>query len=596
MASMYERMLSNAESRFEDFDNQTERYRKGEIGLFDQMLQGGANAVGLISDVPAELFMTGAAAVTPEWVKQGLKDVASGIAETETAQAAIAYLDQNPDVAKRIGYAADLAEVIPGVKAAKGLAQAPKKGLQEASLEWSNNQPWFYGSGKVGQLGSALVTSPMGAANVINPKGVASRREGVPLAVRQTAQVISKDRINRVDDLKSRPRDSLTAEETKEIRQFNKDLSFLEGQLDQTQLLQYGRGTDRQGIIKAFEDVQAEALGALDSATIKTAVNKSRPLEAANINLNSDEIETITNRIRKAQGVKEGENVVAVVRNPTAFSDIAKETQRGPSKEATRIYHARDAYKKYFPDAKEFTDDDLVEFAAMSKLPDMTLVNRATGKDASRYEKFLYKMTESDKIKGRQEGKDKDLIDKYYKYKKATADGKKLTKPQQEIYSGLLARVQKQKEVLDIQDGKVFFQGSHKSSAKGLGGVNDQFLIKKNGDFVHFINDENDLFNRTVPGDSRVVSVAVPNGYNVFNKSSVKSTGVDTRKKDFQSKLEGYGAAPVSAKREGLLQQTAEAINNTKPELRIGDYKPLAATGGMLGGTAVAGAYQDNEM
>jgi hypothetical protein len=596
MASMYERMLSNAESRFEDFDNQTERYRKGEIGLFDQMLQGGANAVGLISDVPAELFMTGAAAVTPEWVKQGLKDVASGIAETETAQAAIAYLDQNPDVAKRIGYAADLAEVIPGVKAAKGLAQAPKKGLQEASLEWSNKQPWFYGSGKVGQLGSALVTAPRAAANVLNPKGVASRREGMPLSVSQTAKVISKDRINRIDDLNSKPKDSLTDAETGEIRQFKKDLSFLEGQLDQTQLLQYGRGTDRQGIIKAFEDVQAEALGALDAETVKTAVNKSRPLAARNIKLDNDDLETITNRIRNAQGVKEGENAIAVVRNPTAFSDLAKDTQRGSSKEATRIYHARDAYKKYFPDAKEFTDDALVEFAAMSKLPDMTLVNRATGKDATRYEKFLYKMIESDKVKGRQEGKDKDLIDKYYRYKKDTADGKKLTKPQQEIYNGLIARVEKQKEVLDIKDGKVFFQGSHKSSAKGLGGVNDQFLIKKNGDFVHFINDENDFFNLTVPGDSRVISVAVPNGYNVFNEGKTNSTNVDPRKRNLQSILQSYGAEPVSAKREGLLQQTAEAINNTKPELRMGDYKPLAATGGMLGGTAVAGAYQDNEM
>ena len=45
--------------RVDDFMEQTQRYRSGEIGIGDQMLQGGANAVGLLTDAP--FFIAGEA-------------------------------------------------------------------------------------------------------------------------------------------------------------------------------------------------------------------------------------------------------------------------------------------------------------------------------------------------------------------------------------------------------------------------------------------------------------------------------------------------------------------------------------------------------
>lgn len=66
----YNRVSSLPGKRYDDFMEQTRRYQEGEIGVGDQMLQGGANALGLLTDVP--LFAAGEAvsAVTPEFIKR----------------------------------------------------------------------------------------------------------------------------------------------------------------------------------------------------------------------------------------------------------------------------------------------------------------------------------------------------------------------------------------------------------------------------------------------------------------------------------------------------------------------------------------------
>ncbi len=70
---MLQRMRQNAERRVADFANQSRRYSRGEIGVGDQMLQGAANAVGMFTDVPAELHMTAASDVTPASCKRCLR-------------------------------------------------------------------------------------------------------------------------------------------------------------------------------------------------------------------------------------------------------------------------------------------------------------------------------------------------------------------------------------------------------------------------------------------------------------------------------------------------------------------------------------------
>jgi hypothetical protein len=537
------------------------------------MLQGGANAVGLLTDVPFFVAGEAVSAITPEFIKKGLSQVAEGIKDTEAAQVAMKYMRENPQMMKRIGYGADLS-VIPAAKAAKGGM------LRDLSLEAPNRQPSFYGSGQLGQVASIARTAPTALYDTLSPKAAASRREGVPMSVRREASRITPERRSKAEAIRSKKPQDRTKEETEFLGNFNKDLSFLEGQLDQTQLLKTGRGEQTQGVIKSFENVQALGKGPLSPETLSKAASLSDPLIKRNISLDKNNLAVIEERIRKAQGIGPNERVEVVIRNPTAFSDISKESLRGPSKEATRVFHARNSLQKYFPEKKDFSDQELREAVAMTKLPDDKLYNLSTGKEANRYEQYLHKLLQPKKYgtKGRSS---KETIDMYYKYKK-------MRKPQQEIYDGMKARIQQVSETVDVRDGTAYFQGSHLSSAKGLGGVNDQYMMNKRGDFVHFINDENDLFGQTVPGDSRVLSITSPNGYNMFATAGrAPASKPSPSKETFQRELKEMGAEPVSALPKGMLEQAAVGIQKQPmPNVRPSDFRNVAASGALTTGTA----------
>ena len=583
----YNRVSSLPGKRYDDFMEQTRRYQEGEIGVGDQMLQGGANALGLLTDVP--LFAVGEAAslageavsaVTPEFIKKGLDQVAEGIKDTEAAQVAMQYIQENPQMMKRLGYALDLS-VIPAAKVAKGGM------LRDLSLEAPNRQPTFYGSGELGKVASIARTAPTGLYDTLSPKAAASRREGVPMSVRREASRITPERRKRAAEIRGKSKGEKTKEETKFLADFNQDLSFLEGQLDQTQLLKTGRGEQAQGVIKSFEKVQAMGRGTLSPEVLAQAASLSKPLAQKGISLDKNNLAVVEEKIRKAQGIGPNEKVEVVIRNPTAFSDISKESLRGPSKEATRIYHARSSLQEYFPEKKNFSDQELRETVAMTRLPDDKLYNLSTGKEVNRYEQYLYDKLELKRYgtKGRAS---KDTIDMYYKYKKMEQDGVKFRKPQKEIYDGMKARIQRESEKVDVRDGTAYFEQSHLSSAKGLGGVNDQFMMNKKGDFVHFINDENDLFGQTVPGDSRVLSVTSPNGYNMFvvpRKAPTSKPSPD--KKTFQRELQEMGAEPVNAQPKGMLEQAAVGLQKQPmSNLRPSDFKNVAASGALTAGAA----------
>ena len=564
--------------RVDDFMEQTQRYRSGEIGIGDQMLQGGANAVGLLTDAPFFVAGEAVSAITPEFIKKGLSQVAEGIKDTEAAQAAMQYMEENPQMMKRMGYGADLSAV-PAAKVAKGGM------LRDLSLEAPNRQTGFYGRGVAGKVGSILKTAPTAAYDTLSPTAAASRRAGTPMSVRREASRITPERRKRASEI--RDKKERTTEETEFLANFNKDLSFLEGQLDQTQLLKTGRGEPTQGVMKSFENVQALGKGPLSPDVLEKAASLSDPLAKRGIKVNKNNLAVVEERIRKAQGIGPNEKVEVVIRNPSAFSDIGKESLRGPNKEATRVFHARASLQKYFPEKKDFSDQELRETVAMTRLPDDKLYNLSSGKEANRYEQFLYKLTELKKYgaKGRSS---KDTIDMYYKYKRMEQDGTKLRKPQQEIYDGMKARIQQVSETVDIRDGSAYFQGSHLSSAKGLGGVNDQYIMNKKGDFVHFINDENDLFGQTVPGDSRVLSITSPNGYNMFAAAGrVPSSKPSPTKETFQRELQEMGAEPVSALPKGMLEQAAVGVQKQpQPNLRPSDFKNVAAAGTLAAGAS----------
>jgi len=576
------RMAELPVKRADDFLEQTERYREGEIGLADQLLQGSANAVGMLTDIPLAAAGEALGVVTPEIIQKGLQDIAQGISQTEAAQVALKYAQENPQAVKRLGYMADLS-IIPAVKTAKSGM------LQDLSMEASNRQPWFYGSGIAGKLGSVAVTAPTAVVDTLRPAAAASRRAGVPMSVRRSAAVITPERRAKAADIRKKSAASRTTNEQKFLKSFDKDLSFVEGQLDQTQLLSKGRGIETQGVLKAFENVQQLAAGKLGPEVLQKSTVFSKALDRQNIQLSNDNLAVIEERIRKAQGIGPNEDVEVVIRNPKAFSDIGREVswKGAGSSSSKRILAAKQALQKYFPDQKEFTDQELREFVAMTKLPDDTVYNLKTKKEANLIEKQVYKFTESEKYGRDTPRSDSATIDMYYKYKKMEQEGKKLRKPQQEIYDGMKARVQMTMENLDVRGDTVYFSDTHVSSAKGLGGVNDQYMLNKRGDFLGVINDENDLFGKTVPGDKRVLSIVPPEGMNLFKEAKKAPTTEDILKTQFQQELQEMGAAPVSKTQQGMLEQAAVGVQNQpRPRVRPEDFRNLAAAGALTTGAS----------
>lgn len=592
-------LATGAQRRVDDFVEQTRRYNRGEIGLGDQMLQGAANTVGMFADVPLTLAMETADQIAPDVLKKGFAQLQQKITETDAAKAAMKVAQENPQMMKRLGYGLDLS-ILPAAKAVKGGM------LQDLSMEAPNRQPFFYGSGVGGKIGSIATTAPTAVLDTLSPTAAASRRGGTPMSLRREAARITPERRQKVQEIKNNkrkeqqikkkdPEDRTTEEtnflktrnkgvvekETSFVREFNKDLSFLEGQLDQTQLLSTQRKQPTQGVVKSFEKVQARDIQ--PNLTPEVLDTAAEDIKRKGINLSKENFAVMEERIRKAQKIAPNEQVQVVVRDPTAFSDLSKELLKGPSKVATRVFHAKDAVRRHFPDQKEFTDQELREFVAMTRLPDDKLYRLSTGKEANRFEQYLYKAIESDKYgtKGRP---DKDTIDMYYKYKKDEMSGKKLTKTQREIYDAMKARVQLAAETVDVRGDTAYFSGSHKSSAKGLGGVGDEYLTNKKGDFAGVIHDENDLFGQVVPGDTRIVSIPNMNGYNVFREAPSAPTA-KPQKQVFQQELQQMGAEPVSQRKEGMLEQAAVAIQKQpRPNIRPSDFKNLATTGALAAG------------
>jgi len=610
------RMSELPGKRADDFMEQTRRYREGEIGLADQLLQGAANAVGMLTDIPFAAAGEAVGALTPEFIQKGIQDLIQGISETEAAQVAMRYAQENPEVMKRLGYAADLS-TIPALKAAKGRGM-----LQELSMEASNRQPWFYGSGRLGQLGSAVVTAPTALIDTLRPVAAASRREGMPMSVRRSAAPITPERretarqiqktrrsperrqeAKAVEDLKQKRKDGeeLSKQELKFIQDFekkvapenkfmssyNKDLSFVEGQLDQTQLLSRGRGLETQGIIKSFEKVQQLTGGKLDADILQNSEVFSKTMADNNIKLDKNTYAVFEERIRKAQKINPTEEVEVVIRNPKAFSDLEKEAlwKSSGSPSSRRVLAAKKAIDQHFPklysNLAEFGEDELKEVVAMTKLPDDTLYNLKTKKPAGIVGKTIYKLTESKKYGSKTTVSDSDIINDYFKYKKMELDGKPFTKPQQERWDSMKARVQKATQELDIRGDSIYFADSHRSAAKGLGGVNDQYMINTKGDLVAIINDENDWMNLTVPGDKRVVSITPPQGINLFarGKKTPVNKELQNLKKDFQKEMQQAGAEAVALTPKGMLEQAAVAIQRQDlPQTRLSDYRNLATT------------------
>ena len=191
-------------------------------------------------------------------------------------------------------------------------------------------------------------------------------------------------------------------------------------------------------------------------------------------------------------------------------------------------------------------------------------------------------------------------VDDYYKYKKMESEGKLTHKRSKERYEMLKGRIERgMKDIEFDSQGRAYFSGSHRSAAKGLGGVNDQYMVDMDGNVMHFINDENDLFGIAVPGDKRVISVTPPTVYNIWDvkgKSAPDLKGKAHKEMVTQRTADKYGAASGGTSRDALRRQAGEAALNYNPTPELQDYATPAGTvaGAGLLSTSIAQQDEDN--
>lgn len=587
-------------------------------------LQMGLRAAGETAGGVGDVVGAAVEPLIPDFILEGIQAVAEGAINSPMGKIAQKWMEDNPEQARDIISTFNIGSLMGGGALGKG---ATKGAITKAAHNAPNQLGGFYGSGAVGQLGSVLkgVPSTLGhmAKDAFTPSGQASFREGIPSRLKSVA----KEKVGLID---------------KGI-DVNKNAGFLEGQMDQSSLLHHGAGTQPAALNEIFRPMQEISSGPMNSKQLAQGVAGYKPQQYKGMGLDKPLMDNMMDNIRGAQKIKPGEDVVMVNRHPTALTDIIPESTGGAqaSKTAKRLFRAKKAMGDYFPEKQKFDNiEDLKEFVAVRSLVDDTKV-RADGSPMTKADKVRSKLvgdkefrSDNDKYRPREKGG--KIIDDYFKFKKIVQEGPKFTaaemtkleKLREQAVSGKLSktgraqldkfnrrkewgelspqqiekfqeytqRVEKGKKHLKVgDDGRVYVGSSHRSAAKGLGGVNDQFAIDMNGNITHILDDENDLFGLKLPGDKRVVSVTPPKVYNIFRPENNPADKVGSAAKKAHAEMlsSKYGATNKGTKGAMLSRQMGEAIMNHKPQVGMGDYMNAARNYGRGGLLAALGAYDE---
>lgn len=641
MAGMFDNLMEGWKSRGQSVWDIAEDVNKGERSYAELALAGASNATGSLFDVPAAAI----GAVVPEFIKEGFNDVMQQVYDTDAAKAASYWMQQNPRATQNILNSLELVGNLSGARVAK-------TAVSDAALQSPSKLPGFYGSGSAGQGGAIIregvtKTIPNLARTYLSPTQAAMHREGLPIPLqRQTKQVsqdsfwAKKDQLSQeVKALENEkagiPKGSPKAasltkeidEKRAEIKKMNEEISFVEGQAEQTRLLNQSGGRASQGILADFEAAQGARAGSFTPDVVYKNLTESERLKNAGVVVDREMANMLHRRMSKAWEIdtNKTDTTEAFIRRDNMFSNISVANQKAArdtrsSRTATLLRSAGELWNKYNPSPDVGTIsfnsvEDLKTFAALTQLGDKTLMrkaNKAKGieaRPANKAERALYKLTESKRFAPRHNNVAiRTKMEQYLKYTNILKDGGRLTRSQMAAYDNILADMEKIKSNMDVDSaGRVYLSGSHSSAVKALGGVNDQFVLDLRGNIINMVTDENDLANLPlpliggragipkklsirVPGDKRMVTAVEPNVYNVFGLDAKNKThlGQQAAKEEFTSSLAKKGAPVRSKTREGMLRQFSEAVENRKREIRptAQDYGRVATGYGLLGGVA----------
>ena len=142
-------MLEAASGRVSD---DMSEYAAGDINglqLGGRMLGETGHVIGETLAQPVNAVLGGAFSLLPEgaqsYLKEGVKDIAAGIMETDAATATMNYLQENPEVARDISAMSGMLDLIPGVTAvAKGGGGKLFNAL--ADNYKTHNEGWYSGN------------------------------------------------------------------------------------------------------------------------------------------------------------------------------------------------------------------------------------------------------------------------------------------------------------------------------------------------------------------------------------------------------------------------------------------------------------------
>ena len=412
--SLFTEMEEDFNQRWGRLAEREQAYLDGEISKPEVMGSQLATYVGTVADPIATLVMEAADWLTPPQVDKALKDIATrGIqaaSETDTVKSLVKAAEENPRVAASLSDALELT----GITGAGALA---KKGAKEFSKDVSLAAPnkqggGFYGGGSLGQGTSVLQTGPQALLDSLyaytSPKAMAELQTNPKALQRVAKDVVDSDGKLAAKKAKLKEqKEALVARMRKDnpdismaainrtkagkaldgkIADIDRDTStsWVEGQAEQQAMLMEARGGTLRGPIADFADAQYNVVGDLDAPTVGRILDVNPNIQAYGVEVDDELLNTLTTRIRNAQGIKSGEEPPLVMgRNQQMFGDLSPEYMKGFGADVTNnLYRAMEARKAVYGDAPFRNASEFEDFAALARIEQkaLTKTDKKTGK------------------------------------------------------------------------------------------------------------------------------------------------------------------------------------------------------------------------
>jgi len=182
--SLFDRVKNNAMEAYQRQFDEYDMYRKGDINAGQYLLRSAGNFLG---GTAGNVIGEATSAVIPDYVENKIGEGAQYLMNTSGGQQVQGMLQENPELARDLGAAFQVAETLPFVRGVSTASKAgkavdamtgPESGRGMALASANNVIPGYYGPQKAGAVATWL---PNQAYNItkdmLSPKSRATYRE-----------------------------------------------------------------------------------------------------------------------------------------------------------------------------------------------------------------------------------------------------------------------------------------------------------------------------------------------------------------------------------------------------------------------------------